>query len=240
MPAPVQRQVIRRFAFELLQHLLIITLHPARGIDVDILVDRLDLVLIAQAVGDHFVLQHTHRTHHDIVIAAGEKNLGRALLGQLLQALLQLLGLQGVTEADTAKQLRRKVGHTGILECLALTEGIANLDGAVVVQTDNIAGNCLFHHIPLPRLEVHRIGNPDVLAQAYMAHLHTAVVGAGANAHKGDTIPVLGIHIGLDFENKPRKRLFVGIDQARDSGATAWPGSPFDKIVEHFPHPEIG
>jgi len=51
----------------------------------------------------------------------------------LLQALVELFCFQRILEADAAKQLRRKVRNTREIERLAGGEGVANLNGAVIV-----------------------------------------------------------------------------------------------------------
>ena len=66
--------------------------------------------------------------------------------------------------------------HAGEFELLAITKGIANLDGAVIVQADDITGYCLLDHIALAGFKVYCVGNSYVLAEAHMAHFHAAMI----------------------------------------------------------------
>src|SRR5690606_30136758 len=106
---------------------------------VALLVTAFDLVFLLEPAGDHIELQYADRAEEDVVVALGEEHLGGPFLGQLLQALAQLLGLERVLQAYPAEQLRRKVWNTGEADVLAGGEGITDLDGAVVVQTNDVA-----------------------------------------------------------------------------------------------------
>ncbi len=71
-----------------------------------------------------------HRTEH----------LHRALFRQLNQPFQQLFLLQWIAQTNTTEQFWREVRNTGELHVLTLREGVANLNRAVVVQTNDIAG----------------------------------------------------------------------------------------------------
>ena len=143
MTAAVQCQVFHGLVGEFLELLLVTALDPTRRVDGDRLVGTLDLVFLLQATGDHVELQHTDGAKDDVVAAFREEHLGRAFFGQLLQALAQLLGFQRVLEAYAAEQFRGEVRDTGEAQGFAFAEGVADLDGAVVVQTDDVAKQCL-------------------------------------------------------------------------------------------------
>ena len=133
VPPTIERQIIFRFAFELLHHLLILTVDPACGIDTDRLIDGIYLVFVLQPVSHYLELQHADGTDHNVVAAQGEKDLGRALFRQLLQPLLQLFRLEWIAQADTAEQLRGEMGNAGVVQTLPFSEGIANLNGAMIM-----------------------------------------------------------------------------------------------------------
>ena len=129
--------------------------------------------------------------------------------------------------------------NSGKLKALTLGEGIANLDSAVVMQADDIAGNRLFHQHPLSRLEGHCVGDFHILANAHMPHFHTLAVAPGAHPHKGDAITMTRIHVRLDLEHKTTQRVLAGSHMARDRVPALRRWRPLHELVEHFPHPEI-
>src|SRR5690606_1209664 len=131
MAAAVDGEVVAGLVLEFLD-VLGGALHPAGGVDVDGVVEGIDPVLVLEAIGHHVELQLPHRPHHHVVAVDGEEHLGGALLRQLLQTLVELLGLEGIAHADAAEQFRREVGHAGELAILPVGEGVADLDGTVV------------------------------------------------------------------------------------------------------------
>ena len=46
-------------------------------------------------------------------------------------------------------------------------------------------------------------------------HGHVALELAGANAHEGDAVAMLRIHVRLDLEDEPGERGVLGGDQRR-------------------------
>src|SRR5690606_2729771 len=164
--AAVDGEVLVGLVLELLEFLLVAAFDPARRPDVDRLVGALDLVFLLETAGDHVELQHTDRAEDDVVVALGEEHLGGAFLGQLLQTLTQLLGFERVLQAHAAEQLRGEVRDAGETEVLAFGEGIADLDGAVVVQAEDVAGIGFFQVLALAGEEGQCVADGHVLAQA--------------------------------------------------------------------------
>src|SRR5690606_27569182 len=154
---------------------------------------------------NHIKLQNTHSAHYKVVVFHGLEYLHSALLGQLDQTLLQLLGLQRIFQANPAEQLRREVRNTGELHILTSSEGISELYGAVVVQTDDVTGERLFCVLPIPSHKRQRIRKTHVFRDTNVTGFHALVVAAGHNSDKSNPVPVLRIHICLDFEDKARK-----------------------------------
>ena len=91
------------------------------------------------------------------------KNTCRAFFGQLLQALAQLLGLERVLQAHAAEQFRGEVRNTREAQRLAFGEGVADLDGAMVVQADDVAGIGFLELFTLGGEERQRIADAQVL-----------------------------------------------------------------------------
>jgi hypothetical protein len=63
-------------------------------VDVGGVVEGVDLVLGREALGDDLELQHADGAEQQVVVDDGLEHLDGAFLAQLLQALLQLLGLE--------------------------------------------------------------------------------------------------------------------------------------------------
>src|SRR3984885_15312979 len=119
-------------------------LYPARGMPRHRLEHALHPVLVLQPERHHLELQRTDRAENHLVVAQRPEQPRGALLAQLRQALLQRLGAQRVLEHGAAEDLWGEVRHTGEGEPLALGEGIADVDGAVIVQADDVARPGLF------------------------------------------------------------------------------------------------
>ena len=76
-----------------------------------------------------------------ILIAADDaaEHLGHALLGQILERALELLGLHRILQPHAAQDLRREVGDADDLDRLALGQRVADAQHAVVGDADDVA-----------------------------------------------------------------------------------------------------
>src|SRR3546814_12159669 len=81
-----------------------------------------------------------HRAQDQVVAHQRAEELRGAFFGQLRQPLLQLLELERIAQARAEEQFGREVGDAGERDRLALGEGIANRDRAVVVAADHVYG----------------------------------------------------------------------------------------------------
>ena len=54
-----------------------------------------------------------------------------------------------------------------------------------------------------------------VLAGTHVAQLHAALEVAGCQAHEGDAVAVVGVHVGLDLEHEAADVFLVRGDRAR-------------------------
>src|SRR5690554_1200829 len=237
--ATIKRQVGTRLAPKLLQFPGVVTIDPARRLHVDRLIDTIHLILLLESMGDHIELQRTHGPENQVVVVQRLEQLGRALLGELLQPLLQGLELERILELDTLEQFRRKVRDTHKPHLLAHGKGIANLDGAVVMQADDVAGPRLLDMRPVRGEEGQGIGNLDILADTHVTHLHVLFVLARADPQESDAVAMLGVHVGLDLEHEAGE-LRVGGLHAPGIGL---PGLRRRRIlneaIQHFAHTEV-
>ena len=114
---------------------------PARGRDVGVVVDRVDLVLGREAVRDDLELQRADGAQQQRVARRRLEHLDRAFLAQLLQALGELLRLERIARARDAEELGREVRDALEGERLAFGQRVADLQLAVVVDADDVAGD---------------------------------------------------------------------------------------------------
>ncbi|MNE93689.1 hypothetical protein D3C80_1915700 [compost metagenome] len=100
----------------------------------------------------------------------------RTLFGELNQTFQQLFLLERIAQTNTAEQLRGEVRDTRKLHHFALGERIADLDGAVVMQTNDVARIRLFNMRTVTGHEGQRVGDNHVFADTHLAQLHAFFV----------------------------------------------------------------
>src|SRR5271157_961325 len=86
-----------------------------------------------------------------------------------------MLDAQRVFQAHTAEMLGSKMRHTGELPWFFLGKCIADFDGAVIMDTDDIAGISLFNIGTILRHKNSSIGKAYFLADAVLLHFHAAL-----------------------------------------------------------------
>ena len=200
--AVVAREVVVRLVAEAPQLLFVVADDPARGLHADRLDHRVHVILALQAVCRNVELQHAYRAQDQVIVAQWPEHLGCALFTELHHALLQLFHLQWILEYDPTEEFRRKIRHTAVLEFLTFSEGVTDLNRAMVVQADDVARPGFFNMRAFIGLERDRISNLHGLADAHVLHLHALAVAAGADPHEGDPIAVRRVHIRLHLENE--------------------------------------
>ena len=89
---------------------------------------------------------------------------------------MQLLGLERVLQANTTEQFRCEIGDAGKFHIFTTSESIPQLDGAVVVKADNIAGERLSRMLPVACHEGQRIGKTNLFADPHMTRFHALIV----------------------------------------------------------------
>lgn len=124
---------------ERLQFCLVIALNPACFIEADWFPAAFGVVFILQAVLDDFKLQLTNGADQLTTIKLVDKELGHTFIHQLFDAFVQLLGLHRIGILYVLEHFRRERRQTSEMELLALCQGVANLEDAVVRQADDVA-----------------------------------------------------------------------------------------------------
>ena len=138
-----------------------------------------------------------------------QEHLDHALLGHLLQRLAELLGLHGVLDADAAQDFRREARHAAEGQGLALGQRVADAQRAVIGDADDVAGEGLVGDGAVLGEEELRRVEADRLAGAHELRLHAARQPARADAHEGDAVAVVRVHVRLDLEDEAGHRRLV-------------------------------
>ena len=126
-----------------------------------------------------------------------------------------MLGPHRIVEAHPAQDFRREAGNAGDAERLALGQRIADAQGAVIGDADDVAGEGLLRQLALAGDEEHGIVDRDLLAAAHLRQLHAAPEAAGAEAQEGDPVAVVRVHVRLDLEDEAG-------DLVGSAGSMAW------------------
>ena len=182
---------------------------PARQLEFAHVPIDLETVFILQTYPQHIELQRADHADERGRAVLRAEHLHHALLRQLLQRLFQLLGLHRVRQPHAPQDFRREARHADEIDLLALGQRIADPDGAMVGNADDVAGIRLFGQRAVLREEELRRVERDRFAGAHLLDLHAARQLAGAEPRKGDTVAVIGVHIGLDLEHESRHARLV-------------------------------
>src|SRR6185369_10593203 len=215
VPLSVDVAVHRLFTLELFE-LFFVAGYPSCSHIADRLVGGLDLVLVFKAVHDHVELQQPDCTDDPVRAHLRTEDLGGSLFCELDKPFFQCFRLHRIEQPDLSEVLRSKVRDAGVLEVLTLREGVADLDDAVVVDADDVAGECFLHVGAVLGHEDSGVCDLHVSAEAQMAHLHTAGEFSRADPEEGDPVPVGRVHVRLDLEAEAGERLLEGGDHAAD------------------------
>ena len=99
--------------------------------------------------------------------------------------------------------LRLEGGNARVAELLPRHgDGVADGENAGVEHADDVPGVGLVHNLPLRRHHLLGLGEAHFLAGLDVEVLRVPLEAAGADAHKGQTVPVGLVHVGLNFEDE--------------------------------------
>ncbi len=216
---------------------------PARSVDVGRFENRIDFVFVAQALGNDLELEHPDGSEQHLP-AFKLEHLNRPFFTQFLQTFLQLLGFERVAQAGSAEQFGGKIGNALEHQLFAFAQGVADLQLAVVVDADDVAGDPVFLDHPFIGHESERIGELDVAAGTHVFHFHPRLVATRTDAEEGNAVTVLGVHVGLDLEHEAGERRFGRLHFAQLASGQAGRAClrrrrPGDERFEHFLHAEV-
>lgn len=152
---------------------------------------------------------------------------------------MQLLGLERALQDDLAEMFGREARDARELELFLQAEGVADLDGPVVVQADDVPGEGFLHAGAVLGHEDCRVADLHVLADAVVADLHALFVLARTDAHEGDAVAVGLVHVRLDLEDHAREVLLKRRDLAGQCRTGTRAGGQLDEGAQHFLHAEV-
>jgi len=139
--------------------------------------------------------------------------------------------------------LRGEGGDARELDLLfAGAQGIADGEDARVKQADDVAGVGLVHDGAILRHQLGAGGQLDVLALLHMVGLHAALELARADAHKGNTVAVGLVHVGLNFKDESGELVPAGVHRLAGQAVHAGQrgrGEPQEVFKEGL-HAEVG
>ena len=165
-----------------------------------------------EAVLDHLKLQCSNRSDNLTSIHLTGEQLRHTLVHQLIDSFCQLFELHRIGIFDITEQLRRKARNADKTQLLAFGKGIADLKVPGIVQTDNIPR---VGHIDHRLLLGHKGGRSrkfDSLARRHMQIGLVAFEHPGTDLQEGDTVPVVGVHIGVNLEDEAGHLRLIGHD----------------------------
>src|SRR3546814_9811343 len=94
----------------------------------------------------------------------------------LVEALVELLGLQRILEHDATEQFRCEVRNAGEVQYFAFRERIADRDRAMVVQADDVTRICFFDGLAISRHEHQRVRHPHHAVEPHAVNVHALAV----------------------------------------------------------------
>src|SRR5690606_35922534 len=119
------------------------------------------------------------------------------------------------------------------------SKGVADLNGAVVMQSDDIAGYSLFYSVPITRHKSNSIRNSDIFRQADVPHLHTLAVHPRADSHESNTVAMFGVHVCLNLKDKATELIFTRFNNPLFRRPAARRRCPLNKTIQHFTDTEV-
>ena len=214
-------------------------LYPACLVEGNGFPAALGIVLILQSVLDDLKLQLSHRTDNLASVELVDEELSHTLVHELVDTLLQLLGLHGVSVLDVLEHLGREGGQSAEMYDLTLGQRVTYLEGAVVGQTHDVARPSLIDGGLALGHELRGRGEAQGLVVADMQIGRIAHELAGAHLAEGYTAAVVGVDVGRYLEDEPRELLLVGIYKPflglSGSGRRCY----LDEAIQEFLHTEV-
>ena len=143
------------------------------------------------------------------------KQLSHTFICQLIQALLELLGLHGVLIDDLLEYLRWKAWDAGEEEVLPFRQRISDLEITGVEQSHHIPRKGFLDHIFLPGQEAVGVAESDILIETDMVIEFIPFKSAWADPQERDAVAVFRVQVCVDLEDESAELVFLHIDVAQ-------------------------
>ena len=197
------------------------------------------VILVLKAILDDLKLQLTDRTHNLTVVELVDEKLRNALIHKLFETLLKLLRLHRVVVFDILEQLRRERRQTAEVQVLALRKRIANLEDAIIGQSDDVTGISLVDSTLALSHKLRRRREPYRFPESHVQVRRIADKLSRANLTECYTGPVVRVDIGCNLEDESREFRFCGHHLTFLSLRRSWTGCDLNETVEQFLHAEV-
>ena len=188
---------------------------------------------------DNLKLQLSYRADNLATIELVDEQLGDALIHQLVDTLLQLLGTHGIIIDNIFEHLGREGRQPTEMQLFAIRQRVANLEGAIVGKPHNVTWPCLIdgafalsHELRGGR-EAYRLAESDVQIGLIAYKLPTT------NFAESNTRAVVGVDVGCNLEDKSREFLFLWHHLAFLCLCGFWGGGNLHKAIQEFLYTEI-
>src|SRR5690606_10151758 len=197
------------------------------------------LVFGADAIRENVELQGADDPHDPVRSNHRLENPGRTLLCQLQQRSAQVLGLERIEGPHLSQQLGSKGGQASEVQILSFRQRVAEVERAVVRYADDVASPGFFREFPVLGQEENRVIDGKLLAGSHLLQLHAPFEMAGGQAHEGDAVAVLRIHIRLDLEHEARDLGICRRNLALGGWLRTRRGRKLRHSVEQFANPKV-
>ena len=169
-------------------------------------------VFSLEAVFDDFELELPNSTQQCgfLLGVVHIENLNDALVEELFEPFLELLVARGGGVVQVGKDFRREAGNFVVDQIGDIGQRVTDAEIAMADESDNIAGICAFDGFAILPEEFLRIGQAQGTSAAWIGNGHVLLENSGTDADKGEAVAVIGVHIGLDFENECGELRMVG------------------------------
>src|SRR3989338_2664844 len=127
----------------------------------------------------------------------------------MLQTFAERLVLGRLGIAQESKMFRRKSRDLVKHNARLFADRIAEVKIVFGHESEYIDSVGLINDFPRLTEKSVSAGKPYALARPRVKGVHVAGEFTGADAHEGDAVTVHGVHVGLDFKNKPGKKLMI-------------------------------
>ena len=168
-----------------------------------------------------------------------QEHLHDAFFRHLLQRLAQLLGLHRVGELDPAQDFRGEARHAAKDDLLALGQRVADAQEPVIGNADHVAGERFLRQRAILGEEELRRRKRDRLARAHELRPHAALELARADAHEGDAVAMVRVHVRLDLEHEAGHLRLVRLHRAARGFLRARARREFGQRVDEVLDAEI-